>query len=124
MIIPVAHRINNLELSYSLPQPIGIEFDVHAFGNELIVAHDPHVRGVNLKKFIGFNKNRFCAINIKEEGIEKEVIDLSISLGLKNFFIFDINFPQILKLGSIYNNYLCLRFSEFEKPKLKELREF
>ena len=77
-----------------------------------------------MKKFIGFNKNRFCAINIKEEGIEKEVIDLSISLGLKNFFIFDINFPQILKLGSIYNNYLCLRLSEFEKPKLKELREF
>ncbi len=124
MIRPIAHRINNLELSDALPCSVGIEFDVHAYGKELIVAHDPHIHGVNFKKFIGLNKNRFCAINIKEEGIEKEVIDLSIDLGLENFFIFDVNFPQILKLGSIYKNYLCLRVSEFEKPKLSELRDF
>ena len=124
MILPIAHRINTIEESNSLPSCIGIEFDVHAYGNELVVAHDPYVKGVKLKKFLEHYKNRLCAINIKEDGIEEEVIDLSIKIGIENFFLFDVNFPQIYKLGNKYQNHLCLRISEFEKPFIEKLREF
>ena len=124
MVIPIAHRINTIEDSNSVPRSIGIEFDVHAYGSELVVSHDPFCKGVKLKNFLKHNKERFCAINIKEEGIEKEVIDLSLSLGMNNFFLFDVNLPQICKLGERYKNFLGLRISEYEKPNLEELRNF
>ena len=124
MILPIAHRINTVEDSISLPSAIGIEFDVHAYGKELIVAHDPFIKGVKLEKFLKTNKNRFCAINIKEDGIEKEVIELSIGLGLKDFFLFDVNFPQIYRLGQEYKKHMCIRISEYEKPPLEELRDY
>ena len=124
MVLPIAHRINTIEDSDSIPRGIGIEFDVHAYGSELVVSHDPFCRGVKLHNFLKHNKDRFCAINIKEEGIEKKVIDLSLKIGLKNFFLFDVNLPQICKLGDRYRNFLCLRISEYEKPNLKELKNF
>lgn len=124
MIIPIAHRINSLEDSKYLPKTIGIEFDVHSYGQDLIVSHDAFTKGDNLKKFLEFNKDRVCAINIKEEGIEEEVIKLSLNAGLERFFLFDVSFPQIFRLGSKYHNHFCLRVSEFEKPMLKELRNF
>ena len=124
MVRPIAHRINTIEDSDSIPKSVGIEFDVHAYGNELIVAHDPFIKGVKLKKFLEHNKNRLCAINIKEDGIEKEVLELSIALGLERFFLFDVNFPQIYKLGNQHRKHLCLRLSEFEKPLLERLSDF
>ena len=124
MVIPIAHRINTIEDSNSIPRNIGIEFDVHAYGSELVVSHDPFCNGVKLKNFLKHNKDRFCAINIKEEGIEKDVINLSLSLGLNSFFLFDVNLPQIYKLGDNYRNFLCLRISEYEKPNLEELKSF
>ena len=123
MVLPIAHRINTIEESNSLPSCIGIEFDVHSYGNELIVAHDPFVKGIKLVKFLENNKNRLCAINIKEDGIEERVLDLSIKIGIEQFFLFDVNFPQIYKLGNKYQNHLCLRISEFEKPFIEKLRK-
>ena len=53
MITPIAHRINTIEGSNSIPNSIGIEFDVRAYGSELIVSHDPFIKGVKLKnKFV------------------------------------------------------------------------
>lgn len=124
MVFPIAHRINTIEDSNSIPESIGIEFDVHAYGSDLVVTHDPCCNGIKLQKFLKHNKQRFCAINIKEEGIEEEVINLALDIGLKRFFLFDVNLPQIYRLGSQYRNFLCLRISEFENPNLEELRFF
>ena len=121
MITPIAHRINTIEDSNSIPSSIGIEFDVRAYGSDIVVTHDPFIKGVKLKQFLEKNKNRLCAINIKEEGIEREVINISKTIGIKNFFLFDVNFPQIFKLSSEYKQHLCLRLSEFEKPLINEL---
>ena len=87
MVFPIAHRINTIEDSNSIPESIGIEFDVHAYGSDLVVAHDPYCNGIKLVKFLKHNKERFCAINIKEEGIEEEVINLALDIGLKRFFL-------------------------------------
>ena len=123
MVIPIAHRINTIEGCNSIPSSVGIEFDVHAYGSNLIVTHDPCTKGIKLKNFLEKNKNRLCAINIKEEGIEREVIELSKEIGMKNFFLFDVSFPQVFRLASEYKNHLCLRVSEYEKPTLNELTE-
>lgn len=123
MITPIAHRINTIDAANSIPKPIGIEFDVRAYGTDLVVSHDPYIKGIRLKHFLEKNKHRFCAINIKEEGIEQDVIEMSMALGIKNFFLFDVNFPQLFRLPNIYKKHLCLRISEFEKPFLDELTD-
>jgi len=106
MITPIAHRINTIDAANSIPKPIGIEFDVRAYGTDLVVSHDPYIKGIRLKHFLEKNKHRFCAINIKEEGIEQDVIEMSMALGIKNFFLFDVNFPQLFRLPNIYKNDL------------------
>ena len=82
-----------------------------------------HLLKVKLVKFLENNKNRLCAINIKEDGIEERVLDLSIKVSMF-VFLFDVNFPQIYKLVNKYQNHLCLRISEFEKPFIEKLRKF
>ena len=123
MITPIAHRINSIEAANSIPSSVGIEFDVRAYNSDLIVSHDPFIKGVKLKTFLEKNTDRLCAINIKEEGIERDVIEISKNLGVKNFFLFDVNFPQVFKLANEYKKHLCLRISEFEKPLLSEVNE-
>jgi len=122
MITPVAHRINSLEASLDLPKEVGIEFDVHAYKNELVVAHDAFRDGVKLSSLLEISKDRLCAINVKEEGIEEKIIELSYAIGVKSFFLFDVNFPQIYRFGEKYSQHFCLRLSQLEKPSLSECR--
>ena len=47
MINKIAHRILDFEKLCNLPDNIGIEFDVHAYGRELVIAHDAFNNGLN-----------------------------------------------------------------------------
>ncbi len=124
MILKIAHRILNLEDYYKLPQKVGLEFDVHAYGDQLVVSHDAFRNGIKFEDFISKVKNRFLAINIKEEGIEKRVFDILSEKGCENFFLFDVSVPQIFRLGKFYSKHLAFRLSQIEQINFKFCREY
>ena len=53
-------------------------------------------------------------MNIKESGIENEVLKISRNYNLKNFFLLDVEMPYICKNNKTSNKNLSLRYSEYE----------
>jgi len=124
MIFKIAHRILNLEALDKVPLSWGIEFDVHAFGKNLVVAHEPFIDGILFSDFISQTKGRFLAVNVKEEGIEEILISELKNKNISNFFLFDVTTPQVFRLGEKHSKVLAIRYSQLEKIDLLESRKF
>ena len=72
--ILVQHRVNTINDLKSIPSHFGIEVDIREQNGDLICAHDPVSKGELFKDFLFQFNHKFIIANIKEEGIEKDVI--------------------------------------------------
>ena len=72
----IAHRINTVKELRVVPEDYGTEIDVRAFGNELILNHEPFETGERLEEYLDEYKHGTLVLNIKEAGIEDKVISL------------------------------------------------
>ena len=120
----IAHRVLSSEYIKKIPEGVGIEFDVHAFNKEIVVAHEPFTTGISLPDFLKMAGNRFLAVNIKEEGIEEETIKIIKNISSSEFFLFDVNPPQIFRIGEKYSNNLAFRISQLESIDFKKCRQY
>ena len=121
----IAHRINHISDISLVPLDVGLEFDVHSYLGELVITHDPMNKGELLENFLRHTEGRFCAINIKQEGIEESAISLALKyLGANNFYLFDVTMPQIVRLGRHHRDHLAIRVSQIEKPDVKYLSSY
>ena len=111
-MIPIIHRVNKSEDLISLPSDFGIEIDIRSDGQNLVLGHDPKQYTENLESYIVSFKHSFLIANIKESGIENQVIQ-SMNEKIENFFLLDIEFhtfcKTIKKMEIIY-----LRYSKYE----------
>ena len=97
---------------------------MHAFNDEIVVTHEPFTNGISLPDFIKMAGKRFLAVNIKEEGIEERTIKIIKNITSSEFFLFDVNPPQIFRLGKKYSNNLAFRISQLESIDLKKCRQY
>ena len=124
MIKPIAHRISDFESLEKVPQDVGIEFDVHAYGDKLVIAHDAFSSGILFNEFVQKASNRFLAVNIKEEGIEEKVLEIVFASKCENFFLFDVSVPQLFRLGKNFSKHLAFRCSQLEKIDYEYCRNY
>ena len=61
----IAHRINTLAEISSLPENVGVEFDVRDNGGCCVIAHDPYIGVLDCDEYLGKIGNRFLIVNIK-----------------------------------------------------------
>ena len=92
----------------ALKKGFGIETDIRDLDGKYVISHDPPIKTkeiIEFKKFLKIfkekNKNLILAINIKSDGIAKNIYDLCLSEEISNFFIFDMSIPDL-----IYENQL------------------
>lgn len=110
IMLIIRHRINTIE--EFVPPEYGIEFDVR---DGLIVTHDHRGNGPHLDEFLKHHQHQaFYIVNIKCEGIEKEVFELLSKYNITNFFLLDCSFPMIVKLTNQGERRIAVRYSEFE----------
>jgi hypothetical protein len=113
-MLKICHRINNIEQLRNIPVEYGVEMDLHAFGNRLVVHHNPFVDAVDFEQWLtGFN-HAFLILNIKEEGIEQNVKEIVLSHGIKNFFMLDLSFPALIKMVRSGEPRVAVRVSYYE----------
>ena len=124
MIKSIAHRITDFESLEKVPNDIGIEFDVHAYGNKLVIAHDAFCDGILFNEFVQKASKRFLAVNIKEEGIEESVLEVLFRSKCENFFLFDVSVPQLFRLGKNFSKHLAFRYSQLEKIDYEYCRNY
>ena len=67
-----------------------------------------------LKDYLHQYHHKTLILNIKESGIEIEVIKLVKQYKIKKFFLLDVEMPFICKSYQNLNKHLSIRFSELE----------
>jgi hypothetical protein len=110
----VIHRVNQRALLRQLPRQYGAEIDLRADGSVLILNHDPFKGGEKFVDWLEDYQHGLLVLNIKEAGIEKEVIRLVEAQGVKEFFLLDVEFPYIYQASRAGERRIAMRYSEDE----------
>lgn len=121
----IIHRINSEHLLKKIPKKYGVEIDVRSFKSKIILNHEPKKNGDILSNYLSGYQNGTIIFNIKEAGIENEVISLAKKYKIKSYFLLDVEHPFIITSKTILKKNLAVRFSEFEPIELsKKFRKF
>jgi len=110
----VAHRINTVERLRRLPTHWGVELDLRADGSELILHHDPFKGGERFVDFLAEYRHGLMVLNIKEAGIEDEVLRLVRARGITDCFQLDVEFPYLYRAARKGERAIAVRYSEDE----------
>ena len=101
----------------SIYNKFGVEFDIRDFNSKIVISHDiSNIRSQPLENFLKriINKKYFLAINIKADGLQKELKKLLKKYKISNYFVFDMSIPDCIQYINQDINYF-IRQSEYEK---------
>ena len=110
----IAHRINTINKIRNLNSRFGIEVDIRSNDKHLIIGHDPFAEYIYFKDWLSFYKHGTLILNVKENGLEEELIKTMKYFKKENFFILDQSFPYILKTIKTGEKRCAIRLSEYE----------
>jgi len=111
----IIHRVNTIEELKTVPKEYGVEIDIRAYGNKLILNHEPHEEGDDLREYLKHYNHALIIFNIKEDGIEDEIIELAKEHNISNYFLLDVEYPFIYRATRKMNfKKIAIRYSEAE----------
>lgn len=110
----IHHRLNSTDDLIATDLKYGVEVDIRSYGSELIVHHEPFCNGVLVTDWIEHYKHGTLILNVKEEGLEKRLIELMDARGITNYFFLDQSFPFLVKWAKLGERRCALRVSEYE----------
>jgi hypothetical protein len=114
----VVHRINLINELLEVPVKYGCEIDIRSQDSKLILNHEPYLSGVNLVDYLDNYKHGLLVLNIKEAGIENDVLQLVRERNIQSFFLLDVEFPYLYRASRLGERAIAVRFSEDEPIEL------
>ena len=114
----VAHRINLINKLSKVPMKYGCEIDIRSQDSKLILNHEPYLSGDNLVDYLDNYKHGLLVLNIKEAGIENDVLPLVRERNISSFFLLDVEFPYLYRASRLGERAIAVRFSEDEPIEL------
>jgi hypothetical protein len=110
----VMHRINTIAELRNIPAEFGTEIDIRADGSQLHLHHDPFQRGDLLSDYLDEYRHGLLVLNIKEAGIESEVLKATRARNIKDFFLLDVEMAYIFSATKAGERAIAVRYSEYE----------
>lgn len=110
----IAHRRNTIAELQNTDAKYGIEVDIRSYGDELVIHHDPFVRGESFADWLAHYRHGTLILNVKEEGLEQRLIQLMQSHHIDNYFFLDQSFPFLVKWSRLGEHRCAVRVSEYE----------
>ncbi len=117
----IIHRINSIKKLKKIPNNFGVEIDLRGHKSKIILNHEPFKSGDTLDDFLKHYKHGTLILNIKEDGIEEEVIKKVKKAKVKSYFLLDVEFPYIFKCLRNRQKNIAIRFSENETIETAKL---
>ena len=114
----VAHRINLINELLVVPMKYGCEVDIRSQDSKLILNHEPYLSGDRLVDYLDNYKHGLLVLNIKEAGIENDVLQLVRERNIPSFFLLDVEFPYLYRASRLGERAIAVRFSEDEPIEL------
>ena len=116
-MILIKHRVNKIKDLKKLDKAYGVEIDIRSKGKKLYLHHDPYVNGESFTKWLKHYNHKIIVLNVKEEGLESQIIKILKKNKINNFFFHDQTFSTLLK--NMNSTKVSIRFSEYEDLKNK-----
>ena len=113
-MIIILHRINTINKLLKISQENGIEIDLRSNKERIILSHDPFTKGIDFEDWLKYYKHKFLVLNVKEDGLEIEIIKLLEAYKIKDFFFLDQSFPRIIESIKKNEKHSAIRISEYE----------
>ena len=114
----IIHRVNKIKDLKALPKKFGAEIDIRTMGSKLILNHEPFNKGDILENYLENYEHKTLVLNLKEAGIEKEVLKLVKIHLIKSFFLLDVEMPYMYSATKKGQKNIAVRFSEYESLDL------
>jgi len=110
----IRHRRNTIEQLQATSPKLGIEVDIRSYGSDLIIHHDPFVKGELFLEWIKHFKHKTLILNVKEEGLEERLLNTMKENNIKDFYFLDQSFPFLIKTAKTGESRCAVRVSEYE----------
>jgi hypothetical protein len=110
----IAHRRNTVAELDATPRHLGVEVDIRSEGDQLIIHHDPFVKGENFDEWIKHYRHGTLILNVKEEGLENRLLSTMAEHQIERFFFLDQSFPFLIKTARLGERRCAARLSEYE----------
>ena len=82
-MILIKHRVNNSKELKKIDNNYGIEIDLRSKNKTIYLHHDPYKNGELFSKWIKYYNHKLLVLNVKEEGLENQIINMIFpSVGL------------------------------------------
>ena len=121
----ILHRINKIAELKVIPKKYGTEIDLRIRNSKIILNHETDDKGDYFIDYLENYDHGTLILNIKDSGIENEVIKLVKNKNIKSFFLLDVEFPYMYYCYKKDFRNIAVRFSEFENIKnLKVFKDF
>jgi len=114
-MIIIKHRVNNSKVLRRLNNNYGVEIDLRSKNKSIYLHHDPYIKGELFSKWIKYYNHKLLVLNVKEEGLENQILKILKKNKIKNFFFHDQTFSTVLK--NMHKTNVSIRFSEYEDLK-------
>jgi len=114
-MIIIKHRVNNSKVLRRLNNNYGVEIDLRSKNKSIYLHHDPYIKGELFSKWIKYYNHKLLVLNVKEEGLENQILKILKKNKIKNFFFHDQTFSTVLK--NMHKTNVSIRFSEYEGLK-------
>ena len=110
----IIHKINTVKELKRIRKDFGTEIDIKSYKSKLILNHEPYKSGELLENYLSAYANGTLILNIKESGIEDDVIKLVKKYKIKSYFLLDCEMPYIFQKMRKNFKDIAIRFSEYE----------
>ena len=110
----IKHRRNTIEELIATPSQYGVEVDIRSYGDALVVHHEPFTPGPLLVDWLRHFRHGTLILNVKEEGLEENILRLVHTQGITDYFFLDQSFPFLIKTARNGERRCAVRVSEFE----------
>ena len=111
----IIHRRNTISELKKIKPEYGAEIDIRSWGSELILNHEPFQDGEKLECYLDEYHQGTLILNIKEDGIEDDVLQLVRQRPqINSYFLLDVEFPYLYRASRQGEKNIAVRFSEDE----------
>ena len=118
MTIFINHRVNTISALAQTPTKYGVEIDLRSNHQDIILSHDPFcAESISFQEWIKHFNHELLILNVKEEGLEKYILQILDQASISNFFFLDQSFPFLIKTTKLGDSRSAVRYSEYESIK-------
>ena len=90
-----SHRVNAISALVKIDPTLGVEIDLRTNNGALILSHEPLVEGVLFSEWLKHWRGQALILNVKEDGLEKVILEQLSEYGISDFFFLDQSYPSI-----------------------------